>query len=55
MTTPDPPDPDRPQPLNYHRPTRRPPVIMRTVYIVLLVLLVGAVVLFGTCWMALHR
>ena len=44
-----------PQALNYHRPTGRAPVVIRAVYIVLLVLFVGAVVLFGTCWMAFHR
>ena len=55
MTTPDPSDPDRPQPLNYHRPTRRTPLVIRAVYIVLIVLFVGAVVLFGTCWLAFRR
>jgi hypothetical protein len=58
MTTPDPSDPDRPQPLNYHRPTRptrRPRVLLGVLLIVLLTLFAGAAVLFGTCWMAFRR
>ncbi len=46
--------PDPPRPLDYRQERRGPRVVVRTLYIVLIVLFVGAAVLFGTCWMALH-